>query len=64
MSEHTDKQTSTDPAAVRKVAKAGKTERKDEVSGLSDEKGENEGKHADAADTVGQKLDVRTRITV
>lgn len=62
--EQIDKQTTTDLAAVRKVAKAGKTERKDDDFGSSDDEDEDEEKYADAADAVGQKLDTKTRITV
>ena len=62
--EQIDKQMTTDLAAVRKVAKAGKTERKDDDFGSSDEEDEDEEKYADAADAVGQKLDTKTRITV
>lgn len=62
--EQIDKQTTTDLAAVRKVAKAGKTERKDNDFGSSDDEDEDEEKYADAADAVGQKLDTKTRITV
>jgi pre-mRNA-processing factor SLU7 len=54
----------TDIAAVRKVAKAGKAERKDDDFGSSDDEDEDEEKYADAADAVGQKLDTKTRITV
>lgn len=61
-----DNQTTTDLAAVRKVAKAGKTEGKepDADFGSSDEEDADEDKYADAADAVGQKLDAKTRITV
>ena len=61
-----DNQTTTDLAAVRKVAKAGKTEGKegDDDFGSSDEEEGDEEKYADAADAVGQKLDTKTRITV
>ena len=62
--EQIDKQTTTDLAAVRKVAKAGKAERKDDDFGSSDDEDEDEEKYADAADAVGQKLDTKTRITV
>lgn len=58
-----DNQTTTDLAAVRKVAKAGKGE-KDPDFGSSDEEDADEDKYADAADAVGQKLDTKTRITV
>ncbi|KAJ7091220.1 Pre-mRNA splicing Prp18-interacting factor-domain-containing protein [Mycena epipterygia] len=61
-----DNQTTTDLAAVRKVAKAGKTDGKegDADFGSSDEEDADEDKYADAADAVGQKLDAKTRITV
>ncbi|KAJ7217882.1 Pre-mRNA splicing Prp18-interacting factor-domain-containing protein [Mycena pura] len=61
-----DNQTTTDLAAVRKVAKAGKTDGKDGDAdfGSSDEEDADEDKYADAADAVGQKLDAKTRITV
>jgi pre-mRNA-processing factor SLU7 len=64
--EEIDKQTTTDLAAVRKVAKAGKAEGKDgdDEFGSSDDEDEDEDKYADAADAVGQKLDTKTRITV
>lgn len=62
--EEIDNQTTTDLAAVRKVAKAGKTEKKDDDFGSSDEEDEDEDKYADTADAVGQKLDTKTRITV
>ena len=64
--EEIDNQTTTDLAAVRKVAKAGKTEGKggDADFGSSDEEDADEDKYADAADAVGQKLDAKTRITV
>ncbi|EPQ57288.1 hypothetical protein GLOTRDRAFT_137647 [Gloeophyllum trabeum ATCC 11539] len=61
--EEIDKQTTTDLAAVRKVAKAGK-EKGDYDFGSSDEEDEDEEKYADAADAVGQKVDTKTRITV
>lgn len=60
--EEIDNQTTTDLAAVRKVAKA-KTGGDDEF-GSSDEEDEDEDKYADAADAVGQKMDTKTRITV
>ncbi|KAL0956392.1 hypothetical protein HGRIS_002539 [Hohenbuehelia grisea] len=61
-----DNQTTTDLAAVRKVAKAGKGEGKgdDPDFGSSDEDDGDDEKYADAADAVGQKLDTKTRITV
>ncbi|KAJ7703023.1 Pre-mRNA splicing Prp18-interacting factor-domain-containing protein [Mycena rosella] len=61
-----DNQTTTDLAAVRKVAKAGKADGKegDADFGSSDEEDADEDKYADAADAVGQKLDAKTRITV
>lgn len=60
--EEIDNQTTTDLAAVRKVAKA-KTGADDEF-GSSDDENEDEDKYADAADAVGQKMDTKTRITV
>lgn len=57
-----DNQTTTDLAAVRKVAKS-KTHADDEF-GSSDDEDEDEDKYADAADAVGQKMDTKTRITV
>lgn len=64
--EEIDNQTTTDLAAVRKVAKAGKAENKDGDAdfGSSDEEDADEDKYADSADAVGQKLDAKTRITV
>ncbi|KAI0032099.1 pre-mRNA-splicing factor SLU7 [Vararia minispora EC-137] len=64
--EEIDNQTTTDLAAVRKVAKAGKSEGKDGDPdfGSSDEEDADEDKYADAADAVGQKMDTKTRITV
>ncbi|KAJ7496119.1 Pre-mRNA splicing Prp18-interacting factor-domain-containing protein [Mycena galericulata] len=64
--EEIDNQTTTDLAAVRKVAKAGKVDGKegDADFGSSDEEDADEDKYADAADAVGQKLDAKTRITV
>ena len=65
--EEIDKQTTTDLAAVRKVAKASKGEGEkngDPDFGSSDEEDDDEEKYADAADAVGQKLDTKTRITV
>ena len=66
--EEIDKQTTTDLAAVRKVAKASKGEGTDKDGdpdfGSSDEDDADEEKYADAADAVGQKLDTKTRITV
>ena len=66
--EEIDKQTTTDLAAVRKVAKASKGEGADKEGdpdfGSSEEEDEDEEKYADAADAVGQKLDTKTRITV
>ncbi|KIY44447.1 hypothetical protein FISHEDRAFT_67547 [Fistulina hepatica ATCC 64428] len=61
--EEIDNQTTTDLAAMRKVAKAGKIEA-DPDFGSSDEEDADEDKYADAADQVGQKLDAKTRITV
>ena len=60
--EEIDKQTSTDMAVVKKVAKASKDD--DEEFGSSDEDDQDEDKYAEAADQVGQKLDTKTRITV
>ncbi|KAK7053462.1 mRNA splicing protein [Paramarasmius palmivorus] len=63
--EEIDNQTTTDLAAVRKMAKAGKSEKKDDPDfGSSDEEDADEDKYADSADAVGQKLDAKTRITV
>jgi len=65
--EEIDNQTTTDLAAVRKVAKAGKSETKkddDADFGSSEDEDADEDKYADAADAVGQKLDAKTRITV
>ncbi|KAH8107899.1 pre-mRNA-splicing factor SLU7 [Cristinia sonorae] len=63
--EEIDKQTTTDLAAVRKVAKAGKGEGgKDDDFGSSDEEDDDQDKYAESADAVGQKLDTKTRITV
>ncbi len=64
--EEIDNQTTTDLAAVRRVAKAGKAENQqgDPDFGSSDEEDGDEDKYADAADAVGQKLDAKTRITV
>ena len=63
--EEIDKRTTTDLAAVRKVAKVGqeKAERDDDF-GSSDDEDEDGDKYAEAADAVGQKLDTKTRITV
>lgn len=64
--EEIDNQTTTDLAAVRKVAKAGKADKKqnDDDFGSSEEEDADEDKYADAADAVGQKMDTKTRITV
>ncbi|KAF9222592.1 hypothetical protein BS17DRAFT_783097 [Gyrodon lividus] len=63
--EEIDNQTTTDLAAVRKVAKAGKEKKEaDPDFGSSDEEDADDDKYADAADAVGQKLDTKTRITV
>ncbi|KIJ67966.1 hypothetical protein HYDPIDRAFT_107513 [Hydnomerulius pinastri MD-312] len=63
--EEIDNQTTTDLAAVRKVAKAGKEVKEtDPDFGSSDEEDADDDKYADAADAVGQKLDTKTRITV
>ena len=63
-----DSQTTTDLAAVRKMAKASKGENADKNAdpdfGSSDEDDGDDEKYADAADAVGQKLDTKTRITV
>ena len=62
-----DAQTTTDMAAVRKVAKAGKGEGgegRDDDFGSSEDEDEDQDKYAEAADAVGQKLDTKTRITV
>lgn len=63
--EEIDNQTTTDLAAVRKVAKAGNEKKAvDPDFGSSDEEDADDDKYADAADAVGQKLDTKTRITV
>lgn len=63
--EEIDNQTTTDLAAVRKVAKASKNETKNDADfGSSEDEDADEDKYADAADAVGQKLDAKTRITV
>ena len=66
--EEIDKRTTTDLAAVRKVAKAStgkeKGEGRDDDFGSSDEEDEDQDKYAESADAVGQKLDTKTRITV
>jgi pre-mRNA-processing factor SLU7 len=64
--EEIDNQTTTDLAAVRKMAKAGKGTKKNDDPDFvsSDEDDEDEDKYADAADAVGQKMDTKTRITV
>ncbi|KAI0743541.1 pre-mRNA-splicing factor SLU7 [Daedaleopsis nitida] len=64
--EEIDKRTTTDLAAVRKVAKAGKEkgEGRDDDFGSSDDEDEDQDKYAESADAVGQKLDTKTRITV
>ncbi|KAF8210534.1 Pre-mRNA splicing Prp18-interacting factor-domain-containing protein [Mycena galopus ATCC 62051] len=63
--EEIDNQTTTDLAAVRKVAKASKAEKEGDADfGSSDEEDADEDKYADAADAVGQKMDTKTRITV
>jgi hypothetical protein len=61
--EEIDKQTTTDMAAVHKVAKADGKEG-DPDFGSSNEEDADEDKCADAADAVGQKMDTKTRITV
>jgi hypothetical protein len=62
--EEIDNQTTTDLAAVKKLAKASGGAEKDHDFGSSDEDDADEEKYADAADAVGQKLDTKTRITV
>ncbi|KZT08346.1 pre-mRNA-splicing factor SLU7 [Laetiporus sulphureus 93-53] len=65
--EEIDKQTTTDLAAVRKIAHTGKEKGEgphDDDFGSSDEEDEDADKYAEAADAVGQKLDTKTRITV
>lgn len=64
--EEIDQQTSTDMAAVKKLAKKDKESKveDDDDFGSSDEDEDDEDKYADAADQVGQKLDTKTRITV
>ncbi len=62
--EEIDKQTSTDMAVVKKMAKAADGKEKDEDFGSSDEDDGDEDKYAEAADAVGQKLDTKTRVTV
>ncbi|KAJ2916771.1 hypothetical protein MD484_g3614, partial [Candolleomyces efflorescens] len=64
--EEIDNRTTTDLAAVRKVAKTSKGEGKvvDPDFGSSEDEDEDEDKYADAADAVGQHLDAKTRITV
>ncbi|KAI0645706.1 pre-mRNA-splicing factor SLU7 [Trametes meyenii] len=64
--EEIDKRTTTDLAAVRKVAKAGKekSEGRDDDFGSSEDEDEDQDKYAESADAVGQKLDTKTRITV
>ena len=62
-----DNQTTTDLAAVKKVAKAGKEKKggnNDDDFGSSDEEDKDEDKYADAADAAGQKVDTKSRITV
>lgn len=64
--EEIDAQTSTDLAAVKKVAKKtnGMEIGDDEDFGSSDEDDVDEDKYAESADAVGQKLDTKTRVTV
>ena len=64
--EEIDNRTTTDLAAVRKVAKANKADGKaaDPDFGSSEDEDEDEDKYADAADAVGQHMDAKTRITV
>ena len=61
-----DNRTTTDLAAVRRLAKTTKAENKaaDPDFGSSEDEDEDEDKYADAADAVGQHLDAKTRITV
>ena len=61
-----DAQTSTDLAAVKKIAKRsdGTEIADDEDFGSSDEDDVDEDKYAESADAVGQKLDTKTRVTV
>jgi pre-mRNA-processing factor SLU7 len=66
--EEIDNQTTTDLAAVKAVAKAGKAKAAgtggDDDFGSSDEEDVDEDKYADAADAAGQKVDTKSRITV
>lgn len=65
--EEIDNQTTTDLAAVKAVAKAGKGKAAgggDDDFGSSDEEDVDEDKYADAADAAGQKVDTKSRITV
>ena len=64
--EEIDAQTSTDMAAVKKIAKKkdGTEIGDDEDFGSSDEDDVDEDKYAESADAVGQKLDTKTRVTV
>jgi len=64
--EEIDNQTTMDLAAVRKVAKASKSDVKEAHAdfGSSEDEDADEDKYADVADAVGQKLDTKTRITV
>lgn len=62
-----DNQTTTDLAAVKKVAKQGKekkADKHDDDFGSSDEEEEDADKYADSADAAGQKVDTKSRITV
>ncbi|KAF6761268.1 pre-mRNA-splicing factor SLU7 [Ephemerocybe angulata] len=63
--EEIDNRTTTDLAAVRRLAKTSKAEKAaDPDFGSSEDEDEDEDKYADAADAVGQHLDAKTRITV
>jgi pre-mRNA-processing factor SLU7 len=62
--EEIDNQTTTDLAAVKKVAKAGRQKAGEDDFGSSDEEDADEDKYADAADAAGQKVDTKSRITV
>lgn len=63
--EEIDNRTTTDLAAVRRLAKTSKAEKAaDPDFGSSEDEDEDEDKYAEAADAVGQHLDAKTRITV
>lgn len=62
--EEIDNRTTTDLAAVRKLAKTTKNKASDPDFGSSEDEDEDEDKYADAADAVGQHMDAKTRITV